>query len=81
MIFGDFLDFKGETSVISGRRNLESQVFNLEKDFVSQGHTLWPYPRRWGGPKIAGDHRNQNHGNPRVPLDSHDTRHEATWVY
>ena len=49
MIFGDFLDFKGETSVISGRRNLESQVFNLEKDFVSQGHTLWPYPRRWGG--------------------------------
>ena len=65
MIFGDFLDFKGETSVISGGRNLESQVFNLEQDFVSQGHTLWPYPRRWGG----------------QGLDSHDTRHEATWDY
>ena len=33
--FGDFLDFKGETSVISGRRSLESQVPHVRVFFAS----------------------------------------------
>ncbi len=61
--------------------------FGTEKwqNLVSQGPTLWPYPRRWDGESVSIFQELLE--NLRVPLHSHDARHEFffspsnTWPY